>query len=181
MKSSLILGLIILGIASCKNLDLTENYLKNNIQHHKVGAYSTVKYRLYSRNIGAKSNVKVEILGYKYEDTKGLLIGAVNKINLKTQYQNIVVLSNKKVIELTVKECELIIAKKDEINKKFNAIKTKKNENKTIDYTVNNQFVIGYSLNSINSNIIIDLWIKGEKYTVDETYFYSILNQFILY
>jgi len=185
MKHIVVLIIIGIGFTSCHRLYLTESYLKNNVEKHTVGESSSIKAYMFEKNIGYDGNSTVELLGYKYKNKKGLLIGVTHSLNVRFQNQNILLLSNNNVIELSLADCELILQLKDSIDINFKKIDTKTRERKSFDYTINKNLIISYSNIGTGkmqtNNSMLDLWIKGQHYGVNKILFYDKLKQFIVY
>ncbi len=161
---------------------ITERYIKNNIEEHIEGKNSKIStYTILQKMLNTNRSY-IEFTGYKYNEKKGLIIGAdaYYLLRQKTSGNN-TILKEVVYIELTVEQCQAILTN-------YKLLKDKIKEDDPIiyeaiyrDYTVSDDLFIGYKKTTNSSSSNIDFWVKGEKYTIPTNQVMRKLKKFIKY
>ncbi|HMG14883.1 MAG TPA: hypothetical protein VK590_05530 [Saprospiraceae bacterium] len=85
-------------------------------------------------------------------------------------------------IDLNEAECKSILDHFKTLQEKIDVEKTITNEEVYHDFTVSQDFFISYSKSNLYySKDALDLWIKGERYTISTSTFVDQLNKFMAY
>jgi hypothetical protein len=162
---------------------LTEQYIKTQIQKHEEGKFTNIKtYSVYKGTSLNKSSY-LELTGYKYENAKALIIGADKYYEAKKNFKD----DNTKIakveyVQLSIEQCQSILNNYTSLIDKIKAQKPQTNEEIYEDFDVSQDVFISYSISTNGLTVsYINLWIKGEKYTLNNATFIKKLKKFISY
>jgi len=167
-------------IQSCTvSRNISEQYIKNNIQQHVTNEYSGIE------TSEVYFNEDFEFTAYKSADKQGLLIRGVKqyKTPKRVDSERIIIVESDFIV-LNLAQIKDLTNAVITLTKSADAIKSADMyESKYIDYTVSKEFFISYKKEAfaINSMKDIHLWISGLKYTINSNDFYNILNESIEY
>ncbi|MBA99627.1 MAG: hypothetical protein CMN34_01730 [Saprospirales bacterium] len=170
---------------------ITERYIKNHIEQHTVGEQSEIKMWWIFDNQVEGDNTYTEFVGYEYNGERGLVIGAEWLSSTRDQFlgDNTIAIDYH-FVELDLKECQSILDNYNILLNKSKSTKAGKNEFVYHDYTVNEDLVIsfrakgkgmGASSSASQYTVIIDFWIRGDKYLVDGKNLVKNLREFMSY
>lgn len=157
MKKLLCIAILAITLASCKTGYIAERYVKNKIESHVEGEFSTVTTKPLFKNSTSVPSGKIELLGYKYKGAKGVVLTAYNS-NLGMEDTKTI------IIELTKEQCKTIVDKYDSLT-----MKSKKGR-RLISETLYNDFTIapGLFISIVKTSTTPSLffWVKGDKYKI---------------
>jgi hypothetical protein len=189
MKNKFLFSIILLTISlwGCENTRyITEAYIKNNIEKHIEGNQSSIKtysiYQIISKT-NKKSGAYIEFTGCKYEGTKILIVGAdVNYLARDNWKLNVVSIAEPTFVVLTMKQTIAILSNYNDLKEKITAEHPIISEEAYHDYAVADDLFISFR-KAIGSGGTseIDVWVKGEKYTIKTDMFIKKLKKFIDY
>lgn len=190
MKSrSLLYAIIFLvvTISSCRpSRYITEQHIKNDIERHEVGQQSNIKtYNIFRGNTYTSGRY-LELTGYKLKGNKGLVVGAdrsyVTRRISNSNGGSVETVTLIDFIHLDLEECKSIISNYGRLIQKLKSEKPRMNEEIYHDYTVSKDCFISFrKTGASNGSENINIWIKGEKYSVPTTQFINRLKKFIEY
>lgn len=161
---------------------ITERFIKTNIENHNVGEFSSIKTFTIFKGTSFGGGSYLELAGYKYGTTKGLVIGADKYYLARQKFKgDNTIIAQIEYIELSFDQCNSILGNYSELQDKISAEKPRMNEEIYHDYTVSKDLFISYRKSSASNSLYIDLWIKGEKYSIATSSFINKLNKFIEY
>lgn len=183
--------LFLLGSCVVPPRYITERYIKNHIEQHNVGEQSAIKMWWIFDNQVEGDNTYTEFVGYEYNGERGLVIGADWLSSPRDLFlgDNTIAIDYN-IIELDLKECQSILDNYNILLNKSNSTKAEKNEFVYHDYTVNEDLFIsfrvkgrgmGTSSSASQYTVIIDFWIRGDKYLVDGKKLVRSLREFMSY
>jgi hypothetical protein len=181
------LFLVVLSITilfSCRQTRyITEQYIKTEIEDHKTNTYSQIRTYSIFKGVTTSRQQYVEFTGYKYNNQKGLVIGADRVYALRERFPNeqakMIVVD---YIELTVDECKQIIENYDKLVAQLTSEKPKMHEEIYADFTVNqNLFISLRKAGEPNELLYIHLWINKEKYSLSTYTLMRKLKEFLKY
>lgn len=179
--SSVLVAFLLTGCMQTRYL--TERYIKTNIEHHNDGKFSSIKtYAIYKgASLGGGSYL--ELTGYKYANTKALVIGADKYYMARQKFKgDQTTIAEITYIELSIAQCKEIITNYKILQDKIKSEKPEKNEEIYHDFTVSKDLFISFRKSSSSSPITyIDFWIQGEKYSISTQKIIGGLNKFINY
>jgi hypothetical protein len=187
-KNVIFIGIVpAILLCSCQNTRyITESYIKNNIEKHVEGHQSTIKtYSIYQAisKKNKKSGAYIEFTGCKYDGTKKLIIGAdINYLARDNWRLNVVKIAEPTFVVLTMKQTIAILSNFDELKGKIDAEAPIISEEVYHDFTASDDFFISFRKAIGNGGSSeIDVWVKGEKYTIKSKKFINKLKRFIDY
>ncbi len=160
---------------------ITEKYIKNNLEVHEINAFSSVRlYSIYSGNVyGGKDYL--ELTGYKIGQKKGLLIGSIKKkseVDQKSEKKA----DDLQFTQLTVEQCQMIVEKHYELIQKIKLERPRFNEAVYHDFAISKDLWISFKKGHGSKSVsIMDIWIKGDRYTVYTKKIIRNLKKFIDY
>jgi hypothetical protein len=162
---------------------ITQQHIKTKIEKHNPGNFSSMRtYNIFKGRTYMR-NAYIEFTGYKYENTKGLVIGA-DKYYLARQkfHGDKTVIAEISYVELTLAQTNAILENYKDLQQSVKAEKVKLNEEVYHDYTVSEDLFISFrKISGSSSYNYIDLWINNEKFTVSTAKIMSKLQKFIEY
>lgn len=178
------MALSITILSSCRQTRyITEQYIKTEIEDHKINTYSQIKTYSIFKGVTTSRQQYVEFTGYKYNNQKGLVIGADRVYALRERFPNeaakMVVVD---YIKLTEEECKQIIDNYDKLVAQLTSEKPKMHEEIYADFTVNqNLFISLRKAGEPNELLYIHLWINKEKYSLSTYTLMRKLKEFLKY
>jgi len=181
IKSIVIGVLALVYFTSCNvsTRQITENYIKTEIEDHFVGEQHLSSIHLiFQRTLVDNSQDYVELAGYIGETEKKLIIAADKIYKQRAKFKgDQSLLQEVAFIELTENECKAILKNNkslfDEINK---AEINSRKEKMYSDYTVNENMFVSFSKRK-NSKIAYHIWLYGTKYNINaKTFDESLVN-----
>lgn len=189
MKNNLIFTSLVLVIflCSCQNTRyITESFIKNNVEKHIEGNQSTIKtYSIYQgiSKTNKKSGAYIEFTGCKYDGTKKLIVGAdINYLARDNWRLNVVKIAEPTFVVLTMKQTIAILSNYDDLKGKIDAESPIISEEVYHDYSASDDLFISFRKAIGNGGSSeIDVWVKGEKYTIKTKTFIKKLKRFIDY
>jgi hypothetical protein len=163
-----IIGLLVV-ISSCTSVRYdTERYIKNNIEIHKTGEYSSIKIISLYNQTSMKDGSRLEMTGYKYNNQKGLVISAYSYYKDRKKFkEDNTVLSNTAFILLDTVQCRTILTNYNQLEAKLKTENPGSEEEIFMDFTVSEDLF--FSMQKAKGGGVsndVYLWIKGEKYTI---------------
>jgi hypothetical protein len=181
---SLIICISINGCMSSRNI--TEKHIKTSIEKHAPGDYSSINIYTIFKGVTIDRTGYLELTGYKYDNKKGLVIGAdkyyLLRQNFKGDYSKLAEIT---YINLSLAQCKAIIYNYEIIESKIQASNPIANEEIYHDYTVSDDLFISFKSkfgsSSQTSSRYIYFWINGEKFQVSTYKIMKKLVKFINY
>lgn len=188
MKANLLLPIVLiatLGTSCMQTRNITEEYIKNNIEDHKPGSISSIRtYSIYKTQTTTSTTRYLELTGYKYKGQKGLVIGAdlygrssapLTGLPVDQVRVTYVVLSEEQCRQIL--DNEIVI--KTELK---NAPKAVVYEEVYSDYSVTEDVFISYRKTMNRSTpTAIDIWVDGHKYSIPGAAFKKKMRKFLSY
>lgn len=182
MKKFTLLFITVISAGCMQSRYLTEKYIKTNIENHKVGEFSSIKSFTIFKGTSVDGASYLELTGYKYGSTKGLVIGTDKYYTDRKKYKgDNTVVAKIDYITLNTAQCNSILDNYSELQDKISNEKPRMSEEIYHDYTVSDDLFISYRRSSSANSVYIDLWIKGEKFTITTSSFVRKLNKFMEY
>lgn len=186
MRKTILATLIVLTISiitSCTHTrPLTEQYIKTKIETHSAGNFSTIQTYSIFKGVSANKSGFMDLTGYKYNNTKKLVIGADIYVYVQKKYKEDPTTGHKpNFIELTQEQCNSIITNYQILLDKIKSEKVRGSKEVTHDYTVSNELFISYKKTRNVTPVLIDLWINGAKFSFDSKKIIKSINKFISY
>lgn len=176
---------IVLCTGCMQTRSITEEYIKNYVEEHVPGSRSAIRtYSIYKSQVTSTSTTYLELTGYKYKGTKGLVIGADRYYRHRAKLTGLPVTGAEVTyITLSMEECEALLAKEAVMRTAIKiADKPIYREEVYEDYTVNDELFISYRKYPGKSTPMwLDIWIKGSKYPIPKTKFLDRLKRFMAY
>lgn len=186
MKVNILVSTVVLGIAlsGCMQTRyITERYIKNTIEKHQEGEFSTIRtYSIYqSSNFG--TTTYLELTGYKYHQTKALVIGTDRYYQARQKFKgDQTVIADINYIELSELQCRNILTNYKILQDRIKKEKPRKHEEIYHDFTVSRDLFISFRKSAGEPSITyIDIWINGEKYRIATEKIMSKLTRFMNY
>lgn len=180
--TTLTLALLAVTSSCTHTRPLTEQYIKTEIEQHTVGSFSTIRTYSIFKEASLNSTGFCDLTGYKYGEIKKLIIGAEKYFFVQKNFKEDNTIKYKTdFIELTVEQCNDIISNYKIIYDKIKSESIKGSKEVTHDYTVNKDLFISYKKTSSTNPVLIDLWIKGTKYSYDSQLIIRSIKKFIEY
>lgn len=181
---AVLLGVILFAMSSCNQTRyITERYVKNNIEKHTEGNFSNIRtYKIY-RGGTANPGRYLELTGYKYNGNKGLVIGTdrVSKARKKFVDDNTYLVTSE-FTELTFAQAQSILDQYKILVSKLKSEKVIKEESVYHDYTVSTDVFISFKkTKSRKGDNNLNIWIRGEKYTLSLQTTIKRLQKFVKY
>jgi len=179
-----IIGLMIFIVASCASVRYdTERYIKNNIESHQTGDFTSVRMMTLYNQANNKDGTHLEMTAFKYKDKKGLLISAHQyyKDRKKAKEEGDAI-TNTAFIILDTTQCRAIINNYNLLETKIKKENAQVDEEIFIDYTVSSELYL--SLGKSKGTSIpgdIALWVKCEKYMLSTEALLATLDDFMKY
>ncbi len=175
---------IVTLLAGCRTPRyITEQFIKTEIEQHNPGQFSSIK--LYSIFQGKTygGHTYLELTGYKYNNTKGLVIGADRYYKARPRYARDETLTgNAYMVTLTADECQMILDNYEILKSKIRNENPKNHEAIYHDLTINENLFISYSCRpGSSSGTYISLWMFDEKFVIDSDDFIKKLKKFASY
>lgn len=187
-KIILAFSILVFSIGCKQTRYITERYIKTGIETHKETEFSSIKtYTIYKGTAygasGKAGPSYIELTGYKYENNKGLIIGADKYYSDRKKFaEDQTQITAYSYIELSLSQCQAIIDNYKLLVNKIKKEKPGKYEEIYHDYTVSKDLFISYRKTVLKTTVnYIDLWIKGEKYTISTDKIIDNLDRFIKY
>ncbi len=146
----------------------TERYIKNSIENHKIGEYSSIKMMNFYNQTSMKDGSHLEMAGFKYENQKGLVVVAYQYYkDRKPVKEDNNIISNTTFIRLDTAQCRAILTNYTQLDWKLKNDMPYADEQISEDFTISDDLYI--SLTKAKGRMVpsdVYLWIKGEKYTI---------------
>lgn len=186
MKKTLFTALtlaLLTVISSCTHTrPLTEQYIKNEVEKHTEGGFSSIKTYSIFKAASLNKTGFCDFTGYKYNDTKKLIIGADKYFFVQKNFKEDNTYKYKTdFIELTVEQCDAFLTNYKIIYDKIKTESVKGSKEVTHDYTLSKDIIISYKKSGMNNPSQIDLWIKGTKFSYDGLLIIKSFKKFIEY
>lgn len=174
MKKIILFILSTFLLSGClKSRYLTEQYIKTQIEQHEENQFSSIKTYTIYKGVSNDGKSYLELTGYKYKNTKGLVIGADKYYNVGSK-NNPSYVANIKYIVLTNQQAQNIVDNFSILNDKIKREKPYKNEEIYHDFTVSdNLFISLKKSGKISPSQYINFWILDEKFSITS---YSVLE-----
>ena len=162
---------------------ITERYIKNNVENHNEGNFSTIRTYSIFADVTTDKTGRLELTGYKYGSKKGLIIGAdKNYLVREKNKSDYSIIKEVTFVELNLAQCQSILDNYQELENKIRAERPMVSEEVYHDFTVSPDLFISFRKALGHSTISnLDLWVKGEKYTISEMAIIKKLIKFINY
>lgn len=162
---------------------ITEREIKNKIESHKENEFSTIRTFTVFKGLSHGGSSYLELTGYRYNNQKGLIIGADRYYSARKKFQgDNTVIADITYLELTLIQCKAILENYKILQDRIQKEKPKMNEEIYHDYTVSNDLFISYrKRQGSSSSTYIDFWIKGEKYRIVTSKVMKGLEKFMTY
>lgn len=176
--------ILVLLLSSCmQTRQITEQYIKNNIEKHQENEFSTIRTFSIFKGKSFGGSAYLELTGYKYKNSKALVIGADKYYMARQKFQgDKTVIADITYIELTLPQCKAIMDNYIVLQEKLKTEKPKMSEEIYHDYTVSEDLFISYRISKASKSVAyIQFWIKGDKYRVSTTTIMKKLEKFINY
>jgi len=181
MKFILFFGVTIFLSSCLAPRDITEKYIKNNIEKHEVGkADNALTYTIF-KGYDLDHSSYLEITGFKQGNDKKLVIGVDKYFNLRPRFSGEqAVLAEVYYLELSMAEFELFYNELIKLRERATTQTAGKNETSYMDFTITPNFFISSSKYNTKSPAMfdVDLWINGEKYVIPTNVLISQLKKF---
>jgi hypothetical protein len=174
-RNFLALIALLFMLASCKvtQSTVTEDYIRNKIQEHKIGNYSQMK--LFPIDLKCKNFKRLDTYAYLYDDKKNVFFfytGTNNDICESKNYCDYIIIDEKQISEICTK---------------FNDLESKRKSNKyiggeiyTIEYSISDRLRICLrSESSWGSSSEIEFWFDGAKYILDAKVTIELFDKFL--
>ena len=184
MNKLFILLLVIPMLFSCmRTRNLTESYVRKNIQSHEEGEITGL--RLYSilKTLPSRDNSYIEMTGYQIGSEKGLIIGADKAFRARKKFEN------DNTIVIQVNYIRLSYAQCAEIMKNVNTMIQLLNNEKSIglneevfkDYTISEHCFLSIRKGRYSNNTYsyFDLWMNNQKYKISALEFKRGIEKFL--
>lgn len=180
--TTLTLALLAVTSSCTHTRPLTEQYIKTEVEKHTEGSFSTIKTYSIFKGPSVNKTGFCDFTGYKYNDTKKLVIGADKYFFVHKNFKEDNTIKYKTdFVELTVEQCNAIITNYQIILDKVKSESVKGSKEVTHDYTVSKDLFISYKKIGMKKPVLIDLWIKGTKFSFDSKKTIKFINKFIEY
>lgn len=162
---------------------ITEQYIKTNVEKHTEGEFSTIKTYTIFKGVSTNGNAYLELTGYKYTNTKALVIGADKYYVARQKFKgDQTVIADISYIELNEKQCRDILTNYKILQERIKKEKPRLNEEIYHDFSVSKNLFISFRKSSYDSKSgFIDFWINGEKFKVSTSKIMKKLNKFMEY
>lgn len=174
-----------LGTSCTQTRSLTEQYIKTEVEQHDPQARSSIRtYSIYKSPVSSTSTKYLELTGYKYNGTKGLVLGADRYVRYRAKLTGMPVAGTEVTyIVLTEAECQSMLDREPVIKTAVKtAAKAMASEEVYEDYTVNDRLFMSYrKYSGVSTPTKIDLWVEGHKYTLPANTFLKKLRKFMAY
>jgi hypothetical protein len=186
LRNTFLLAPVLLFCSSCMHTrSITEQYIKTNIEKHTPLTTSSIRtYSIYRSSVSAATTTYLELTGYKFDGTKGLVIGADRYYRSRAKLTGLPVEGMEVTyLQLTVAECQAILEQEPQIKAQLRAAaKPSMSEEVYQYYTVNDRLFMSYRRTTTSSQPInLDLWIDGFKYSVPAKTFTKKLRKLLTY
>lgn len=171
----------------------TEGFIKNTIEKHTEGEYSTIKTCLIFSG-PALSGGSLEFTGYKYRGEKNLVIAASQSYSqnsasapVKGQTPQTQVLRETETdfIQLTYNQAKLLTENYKALEEKIKNEQPKTGETVYHDFTANQDLFVSYRRSfrtpANQTTTYVDLWVKGKKFTVYSSQIIKQIEDFLNY
>jgi hypothetical protein len=162
---------------------ITEQYIKNKIENHNVGDFSTIKTYSIFKGVSYGGSAYLELTGYKYANSKALVLGADRYYMARQMFKgDQSMIADNTYIELSVQQCNDIISNYKILQDRIKTEKPEANEEIYHDYTVSNELFISYRKSYGSTTVdYIDFWIQGRKHPISTRKIIKKLNKFMAY
>jgi len=174
----------LLIVSSCEEgHNITERYIKNNIETHTDGNFSAIKISSIFAATSLDGAAYIEFTAYNFNNLKGLIIGAdKHYADRHRSNSGMAMLPPANFVQLNQDQCKAILDNYKSLLQKLNGDRAKYDETVYEDYTVSKDLYISYSKGGNGfGNISMSLWVKGEKFTMPTSALVNALNKFIKY
>ena len=172
---------LILSMGCNQTRYITERYIKNNIEQHKEGEYSTIRTYIIYHGAASNGSRYLEFTGYEYQGRKALVIGT-DRLTLERKKfkEDNTVLVTSEFTRLSLAQAQLILNHYEELIKRLQSEKVKKGEAVYHDFTLSSEVFISFKkVKGINGKDTIHFWIKGEKYSLMQGKIIQRLRDFV--
>ena len=164
----LIVLMILVGFTSCQvTRNITEEYIKNNVENHEIGKKSSIKtYSIY-KGYSVDQSSYLELTGFKQGKEKKLIIGVDRYYKLRPKFDGEqAVLAKIYYLVLNEEESKLLNTELLKIESDFALLTAERNEESYTDFTIKDDFFISARKANYMSTRMsyIDFWINGKKY-----------------
>lgn len=177
---------VLLVLSSCRaTRNITESYIKNNVEQHREGEFSSIKTLSLFKGITYKGDAYLELTGYKYAGKKALIIGADKYYNARKKFiGDETMIAKIMYIELSVEQCEAIIMHYKTLRENLRSDKPVFTEEVYHDYTVSKDLFISFRRTKTSASTgvgYMNLWIRGEKFSMAPNTLIYKLEKFLKY
>jgi hypothetical protein len=176
--------LFVLSLTNCTpGRYITERYIKTKIESHTEGQFTTIKTKKFTGVVTVNKNAYIEFTGVKNGNEKLLVIGTDRNYKMRRKFKLAgAVLNDLVYVELTEVQCKTLLENFNKMKEKKQSASSISPENLYNDFTLTPEIFISCRKISPNNNIeSIDLWLKGEKYSLEKEDFTYTLQKFIDY
>lgn len=167
----------------------TEHFIKNFVEKHNEGEYSTIKTCLIFSG-PAISGGSLELTGHKYRNEKNLVIAAsqsYSSVPAQEQGTQTQVLRETEAayIQLTFNQAKLLTENYKVLEEKIKNEQPKAGETIYHDFTASPDLFVSYNRSyrtlPNQSATYMHLWVKGKKCTVYSSQIVKQLEEFLSY
>lgn len=183
-QAVLVLILAFVVFTGCKQIRyITERYVKNNVETHKEGQQSSIRTYTIYRGSPLQSTRYLEFTGFKYQGNKGLIIGTSQRsMNRKKFKEDFTMIVEYDFTELSLMQAQSILDQYEVLLNKLKSEKVIKNESVYHDFTVSKDIFISFKkTRQKKGSDTMNIWIKGEKYSLPLKQIIKRLKQFVKY
>jgi len=162
---------------------ITEQHIKTKIENHNPGNFSSIRTYSIFKGRTYQSAAYLELTGYKYNNSKGLVIGADKYYLARQKFQgDKTIIAAISYVELNLAQTNAILENYKTLQEKIKSEKIKINEEVYHDYAISEDLFISFRKAAGSSSYsYIDLWVHNEKFTVSTIKIMKKLQKFIEY
>jgi hypothetical protein len=164
-----------------------ETYLKTSVEKHTGGEFSSIKLMAIYNGLCFNGR-SIELTGFKYNNKKGMVLAGSNNPSPQQGTQQAkpeAVKTEGILVVIDEIEARMILDNYKKLLEKIKADKPGFKETVFQDFTVNDELFISYcrtySAFQGTSGTYVDLWIKGNKFTMYSVEFIKRMEEFIAY
>lgn len=181
MKILLFIGVVLFFSSCMVPRNITEQYIKNNIEKHEVGKpTNSLTYTIF-KGFALDHTSYLEITGFKQGGEKKMVIGVDKYYNLRPKFSGEQsVLAEIYYLELNMSEFDLLYSELKHLKERAASQTAGKNETSYMDFTITPNFFISSSKFYTTSPGMfnVDLWINGDKYVIPINVLINQLEKF---
>lgn len=164
---------------------ITEQYIKTKIETHTPGTTSSIRtYSIFKSTASSSTSHYLELTGFKYNGTKGLVIGADRYYDQRAKLTGLPLATAEiTYIVLDEVQCKALLDSEPLLRAELKKVdRPEASEEIYQDYTIVDDLFISYKRSMSNSNTShLNVWIDGEKYNISSRTFIRKLKKFIEY